>query len=74
MWISVDTSVCCGHGRCAIAAPEIYQLDENGYCGIESLELRPGQEAAARVGALVCPEQAISVTDVRAGEHTTTAP
>jgi len=67
MWITVDTSVCCGHGRCAAAAPDIYRLDDNGYCGIESLELLSGQEDAARAGAASCPERAIRIADRRLG-------
>ncbi|MDH3060927.1 ferredoxin, partial [Gordonia alkanivorans] len=34
MKIVVDRDTCQGHGRCAVYAPEVYELDDEGYCAI----------------------------------------
>jgi ferredoxin len=44
-------------------APEVYTLDENGYLTTEVIEVPPGLEARARLGAESCPEQAIRIED-----------
>jgi ferredoxin len=62
MKIEVNSALCSGHARCNAAAPDIYELDENGFCAVTVLEVRPDQEAAARDGAGACPERAITIT------------
>jgi ferredoxin len=61
--IIVDHDVCSGHGRCAAMAPEVYSLDEAGFCAITEATVAPGLEDAARSGANNCPERAITVAD-----------
>jgi ferredoxin len=61
MKIEVNAALCTGHARCNAAAPEIYELDDNGFCAIRTLEVAPDQEAAAVRGADACPERAITV-------------
>ena len=62
MKISVDSAKCTGHARCNAVAPEVYTLDDEGYCAIgENAEVEPGLEEAARRGATNCPERAITV-------------
>jgi ferredoxin len=58
-----DIQRCQGHGRCEAMAPEVYTLDENGYLTTEVIEVPPGLEARARLGAESCPEQAIRIED-----------
>ena len=61
--ISVDQSKCMGHARCNAMAPEVYQLDENGYVDIPDGTVVPEQlRDAAYDGASACPERAISVS------------
>jgi ferredoxin len=61
--IKVDTTLCSGHARCAVIAPEIYKLDDNGYC-ISSGETVPeGSEPLAQRGARACPERAITLVE-----------
>jgi ferredoxin len=60
--VSVDQGRCSGHGRCASAAPTIYELDEDGYCAVTELRLDAAQRSDAVMGADACPESAISVS------------
>ena len=61
MKVRVDRQICVGHGRCYMAAPEIYQEDERGHCVIEREEVPQSLEEKARLGAENCPERAISI-------------
>lgn len=60
MALRIDPDRCQGHARCAALAPELFDLDENGF-GI----VRPGCENAsaddpqALLAVDNCPEQAI---------------
>ena len=60
MRLRIVSGLCQGHARCAALAPELFDLDENGF-GI----VRPGCEnASAGEGQALlavenCPEQAI---------------
>jgi ferredoxin len=52
---------CYGHGRCNAAAPELFDLDEEGR-GVLLNERPPAELRAAAVRAAEnCPEQAIVV-------------
>ncbi|MDH4169720.1 MAG: ferredoxin [Acidimicrobiia bacterium] len=63
MRISVDRSICTGHGRCYALAPLVFEPDDDGYCVVTRAEVEPDLAEQARVGALNCPEDAITVTD-----------
>jgi ferredoxin len=60
MRLRIDSRLCQGHARCAALAPDLFDLDENGF-GI----VRPGCENAsandpqAHLAVDNCPEQAI---------------
>jgi ferredoxin len=60
--VTVDRGRCSGHARCAALAPEIYQLDDEGYSNANDQQVPAELEPAARRGALACPEQAIMIT------------
>jgi len=63
--VIVDPEVCTGHGRCWTHAPEVYTLDSNGYnaeTGVP-IAVAPAQEMAARLGAQMCPERAITILE-----------
>jgi ferredoxin len=62
MKVIVNTDACTGHARCNALAPEVYELDDNGFNSITELEVPAGLEAAAQRGAQACPERAITVT------------
>jgi ferredoxin len=75
MKIRVDPEGCTGHGRCNAVAPEVYELDEEGYNagrhdGI--IEVPEGLEAAALLGMRACPERIITVLEEAAPEPAAT--
>jgi len=59
MRIIVDRAICAGHALCAAKAPEVYQLDDEGYCCSNGVEVPPHLHEQARLGARHCPEAAI---------------
>jgi ferredoxin len=63
MRIAVSESLCSGHGRCYVLAPDIFQSDEDGFCSErgQELEVAPGQEEAATTAVGACPEGAITI-------------
>jgi ferredoxin len=61
MKIQVDTNRCSGHAQCNAVAPDLYDLDDSGYCAIREAEVPLGLEDQARAGAGACPERAITI-------------
>jgi len=61
MKIQVDTNLCAGHAQCNFVAPDVYDLDDSGYCAIRTALVPPGLEEQARAGAGACPERAIEI-------------
>lgn len=63
MHVTVDRTRCVGHALCAAAAPDVFELDDDGYCATEHVEVSPDLEPQAQEGVLSCPEQAITIED-----------
>jgi len=61
MRVEVDPTICEGHGQCHAVAPDVYDLDDGGYCLIHDPEVKPDLESQAEAGAQACPVQAITV-------------
>jgi len=61
--VRVDKQLCTGHARCNVLGPEVYPLDDDGYCAITEAEVPAGLEKQARAGAAGCPERAISIEE-----------
>jgi len=61
--ISVDTGKCIGSAQCVLAAPDVFDQDDDGF--VMLLEENPDGEAAAtaRTARGICPAQAITVHD-----------
>lgn len=62
MKVVVDMNKCKDHGQCVFAAPDVFQLDDNGrlaYVSDPDDTLRDEIEEAADV----CPLQAIRIED-----------
>ncbi len=59
MRITVDTDRCEGHGQCVAAAPDVYDLDEEGTVMVLVTDGFDAQAAAA--GARACPVSALTV-------------
>ena len=63
MKIHIDKARCVGHARCAAVAPEIFDLDDDGYIAVSEIDVPPGKEDIARRGARACPERIITVEE-----------
>ncbi|HVV30533.1 MAG TPA: ferredoxin [Mycobacteriales bacterium] len=64
MKVNVDQSKCQGHAQCNANAPEVYQLDDDGYIAFDGdIDIAPGNEDAARRGAAACPERVLTVIE-----------
>jgi len=61
--IRIDRGVCAGHALCAAKAPEVFRLDEEGYCCSDGEVVPARLHAQARLGAQHCPEAAIFLDD-----------
>ncbi|MBP2366191.1 ferredoxin [Pseudonocardia parietis] len=60
MRVEIDRPACAGHGQCSATAPEVYELDDDGFVlPVEAVP--PGTEDDAHAGAAACPEQAIRI-------------
>lgn len=61
MKVKVEGSICQGHTLCAMAAPRVFQLDdEDGHATAISEDVPPELEGSAHEAARSCPEQAIT--------------
>jgi len=61
--IVVDKALCSGHARCGAAAPELFELNSDGYVDFTEKAVPAGLEARAQRGARACPERAITILD-----------
>jgi ferredoxin len=63
MRLTVDDTLCTGHGRCYALAPEVFEPAEFGHCAVRvpGGGVPDGLEAQARTGRDNCPEGAITV-------------
>lgn len=59
MKISADLSRCEGHGLCQMAAPTVYELDDEAMVTLLHDEVPPELEQPAETGAQVCPVGAL---------------
>jgi ferredoxin len=63
MRVRVDSSKCQGHGRCAVFAPDVFILDEEGFAAAIDGTVPSEHEEACRTAILNCPEQAIDLAE-----------
>lgn len=62
MRIAYDRSACQGHNRCYLLAPELFDVDDEGYAILLVEDDVPADlEDKARLAADNCPEYAISL-------------
>jgi ferredoxin len=62
MRIEVDFNICADHGQCAIAAPGIFRIDDEGHLVFDATP-DEALRADADDAADACPEQAITIVD-----------
>ena len=64
MRVHVDPEKCQGHNRCYALAPELFEIDENGYSSeVNGGVVSEGLEDKARLAVANCPEYAISTSE-----------
>lgn len=63
MHVDIHLPACEGHGLCAQVAPDVYELDEEGYVRLLHDPVPESSAAAAAAGARVCPVTALTVRD-----------
>jgi ferredoxin len=61
MKVTVDTARCVGHARCAAVAPEVYELNSDGFNVTAEKEIGPELLQKAIRGMRACPERVISI-------------
>ena len=62
MKVQIDHERCQGHGRCYDLAPGLFGDDDEGYgVVLRDATVPPGQEHAARLAVLNCPERAVEL-------------
>jgi ferredoxin len=61
--LKADLGACQGYANCVIAAPDTYDIDDDGT--VVLLKQRIGQEDLARIGeaARSCPVSALTIED-----------
>jgi ferredoxin len=59
--VVVDRDVCQNHGQCVFAAPQVFELDEEGELVVLQEEVEESLRDAVEEAADVCPVQAITV-------------
>ena len=63
MRVHVDQQKCQGHNRCAVLAPDLFEVDEMGMASPKGDGVVPaGQEDAAQLAVDNCPEYAVTIT------------
>jgi ferredoxin len=56
---SIDEGRCQGHGRCALIAPDVFDVDDLGKGAVLVGEVPAADLADVEEAALSCPEDAI---------------
>ncbi len=61
MKVSIDSTKCQGHGRCALTSPDVFDIDDDGYGIVTVDEVPESLEAEVRSAVASCPESAITI-------------
>ena len=63
MKVRVDEMQCEGHGKCELAAPEVFKLDDDDVSRVLVDEVPEEQREAVERAIRLCPKQAIAWVD-----------
>ncbi|MCX2930026.1 ferredoxin [Mycobacterium sp. CVI_P3] len=63
MKIRLVRSKCAGHAQCYAVAPDVFPIDDEGYCILEERVVGPDEVVAVRAGVASCPELALIIDD-----------
>lgn len=62
--VEIDLSRCQGYGNCVTAAPDVFDIDDEGQAFLLVEESMPDEELARmKAAAAVCPVTAITVNE-----------
>lgn len=63
MKVRVDAAKCQGNARCWTWAPNLFELNDEGYLDPGDIAVPAGEEENARRAVKSCPERALSLDD-----------
>jgi ferredoxin len=63
MRVRVDRAKCHRYGICVTIAPDVFDVDDDGFAIVQCDEVAAEHEDAARRAARSCPESAITVDE-----------
>ena len=63
MKVYVDVKHCMGNARCAAVAPELFELNDEGYVTVSEVDVPEGLEEQAHVAIESCPEQVLTLAE-----------
>lgn len=63
MKIRIDRRKCTGHARCAMVAPALFVLDDDGINASDGREVPESDRRLAERGQKSCPERAITLEE-----------
>ncbi len=63
MRVQIDGSRCQGHGRCALIAPDYFDVDDAGLGTVLVAEVAESDVADVREAQHCCPESAIELSE-----------
>ncbi|WP_081236701.1 ferredoxin [Streptomyces viridosporus] len=61
MKVHADTARCQGHGRCALLAPDVFDVDDDGKVVVLLADVGDDHAADVREAVTSCPEAALEV-------------
>lgn len=64
MKVAIDPARCQGHARCIFFAPEVFEIDDEGYSNVRAglEEVPPELEERVQKACANCPELAIKIS------------
>jgi ferredoxin len=61
--VVIDLDLCAGHGQCEEAAPNVFEVRDDGFAYVRTEDIPEGEFANAREAASRCPADAIRITE-----------
>lgn len=61
MRVRLERSKCAGHAQCHAVAPDLFPIDDEGYCVLKERAVRHVDEGPTRAGVAACPETALVI-------------
>lgn len=62
--VTINNERCQGHGRCALIAPQLFDVDESGLGFVKVAVISDADRSDVEEAVLSCPENAIVLEDL----------